>query len=62
MILSQIQSAKNSIGFIERNYRKRDPEYADFTIRQQQEVLRRLYEEWERSQCKGQKEIKWDRY
>jgi hypothetical protein len=62
MILSQIQSAKNSIGFIERNYRKRDPRYADFTIRQQQEVLRRLHEEWERSQCKGQREGRWDRY
>jgi hypothetical protein len=56
MILSQIQSARNSIDFIERNYRKRDPRYADFTIRQQQGVLRRLHGEWERSQCKGQKE------
>ena len=62
MILSQIQSAKNSMDFIERNYRKRDPQYADFTIRQQQEVLRRLHEEWERSQCKGQTEGRWDRY
>jgi hypothetical protein len=62
MILSQIQSAKNSIGFIERNYRKKDPRYAEFAIRQQQEVLRRLHEEWERSQCKGQKEVRWDRY
>jgi hypothetical protein len=62
MILSQMRSAKNSIDFIERNYRKRDPRYADFTIRQQQEVLRRLHEEWERSQCKGQREGRWDRY
>jgi hypothetical protein len=62
MILSQIQSAKNSIDFIERNYRKRDPRYADFTIRQQQEVLRRLHEEWEGSQCKGQREGRRDRY
>lgn len=62
MILSQIQSAKNSIGFIEKNYRKRDPRYADFTIRQQQEVLRRLHEESERSQCRGQREGRWDRY
>jgi hypothetical protein len=51
MILSQIRSAKNSITFIERTYRK-DPKYADFAIRQQQETLRRLNEEWERSQCK----------
>ena len=62
MILSQNQSAKDSIGFIERNYRERDPRYADFTIQQQQEVLRRLHEEWERSQCKGQTEGRWDRY
>jgi hypothetical protein len=51
MILSQIRSTKNSITFIERTYRKRDPKYADFSIRQQQEILRRLTEEWERSQC-----------
>jgi len=52
MILSQIRSAKNSIAFVERTYQKRDPKYADFSIRQQQEILRRLTEEWERSQCK----------
>jgi len=52
MILSQIRGTKNSITFIERTYRKRDPKYADFAIRQQQETLRRLNEEWERSQCK----------
>jgi hypothetical protein len=52
MILSQIQHAKNSIAFVERTYRKRDPKYADFSIRQQREILRRLKEEWERSQCK----------
>jgi hypothetical protein len=52
MILSQIRSAKNSLTFIERSYRKKDPKYADFAIRQQQEILRRLTEEWEQSQCK----------
>jgi hypothetical protein len=62
MILSQMRSAKNSIDFIEKNYRERDPQYANFTIRQQQEVLRRLQEEWERSRCKGQREGRWDRY
>jgi len=55
MILSQIQSAKNSIGFIERNYRKRDPRYADFAIQQQQEVLRRLHEEWNGLNVKDRK-------
>ncbi len=52
MIQSQIRGAKSSITFVERIYRKRDPKYADFSIRQQQEVLRRLGEEWDRSQCK----------
>lgn len=62
MIFSRMRSARNSIDFIERTYRKKDPRYADFTIQQQQEVLRRLHEEWQRSQCKGQKEGRWDRY
>ena len=52
MIHSQIRGAKNSITFVERSYRKKDPKYADFAIRQQQEILQRLTEEWERSQCK----------
>jgi hypothetical protein len=52
MILTQIRSATNSIVFIERTYRKRDPKYADFSVRQQQEILTRLYEEWYRSGCK----------
>jgi hypothetical protein len=52
MILSQIQGAKNSIAFVERAYRKKDPNYADFSIRQQQETLRKLNEEWIWSECK----------
>jgi hypothetical protein len=52
MISSQMRGARNSIAFIERVYRKRDPKYADFSVRQQQEILRRLGEEWGRSQCK----------
>lgn len=52
MILSQIRSAKNSIAFIERAYRKKDPKYANFSTRQQQEILRRLFEEWYKSECK----------
>jgi hypothetical protein len=52
MILSQIRSTKNCIAFIERNYRRTDPKYASFAIRQQQEIVRRLIEEWERSRCK----------
>ncbi len=52
MILSQIRSSKKSIAFIERTYRKRDSKYASFAIEQQQEILRRLNEEWDRSRCK----------
>jgi hypothetical protein len=59
MILSQIQNAKNSIGFIERAYRKRDPQYADFAIRQQLEILRRLSAEWTLSECEEPEEPKW---
>lgn len=52
MIFSQMKTARHAIAFIERTYRKRDPKYADFAIGQQQEILRRLNEEWDRSACK----------
>ncbi len=52
MISSRIKTTKKSIHFIEKTYRKRDPKYADFAIRQQQHILQRLYEEWEKSHCK----------
>jgi len=52
MILSQIQTAQQAIAFIQKTYRKRDPKYADFAVGQQQEVLRRLNEEWGSSDCK----------
>jgi hypothetical protein len=51
MILSQIRSARKSIAFIERVYRKKDPKYASFAILQQEETLRRLTEEWDKSLC-----------
>lgn len=51
MILSKLRSAQNSIDFVEKTYRKRDPRYADFSIRQQQEIIRRLIQEWDSSQC-----------
>lgn len=51
MIFSQMKTARNAIAFIERTYRKRDPKYADFAIGQQQEILRRLNEEWVKSDC-----------
>jgi hypothetical protein len=55
MIFSRMRTTKNAIAFIERTYRKRDPRYADFGIRQQQEILRRLNEEWVKSDCKEPK-------
>jgi hypothetical protein len=54
IILSKIRDAEGSIVFIEKTYRKRDPKYADFSLRQQWEILAKLYEEWYRSECKEQ--------
>jgi hypothetical protein len=48
----EIQATNNSIAFIDRTYRKTDPKYADFSIRHQQVLLRRLSEEWTRSECR----------
>jgi hypothetical protein len=53
MIYAQTRTTKASIAFINRAYRKKDPQYADFSIRQQQHLLQRLNEEWARSQCRG---------
>jgi hypothetical protein len=52
MIYAQTRTTKDSIAFIDRNYRKKNPKYADFSIRQQQQLLRRLSEEWIRSECR----------
>jgi len=51
MIRTQIQTARDCIAFFEKTYGKRDPSYADFGIRQQKEILRRLNEELLRSDC-----------
>ncbi len=51
MIHAQTRTTKNSIAFIERTYRKKDPKYADFSVQQQQMLLGRLTEEWARSEC-----------
>jgi hypothetical protein len=52
MIFAQTRATENSIAFIEKTYRKRDPEYADFSVRQQQQILGKLREEWSRSDCR----------
>jgi len=51
MILSQIHTTRNCVAFIKRTYEKRDPKYAAFSIRQQQEIIRRLNEELTKSGC-----------
>ena len=52
MIQAQTRATQKSIAFIEKTYRKKDPQYADFSIRQQQHILVRLGEEWSRSECR----------
>jgi len=51
-IRTEIRTANNSIVFIEKTYRERDPDYADFTIRTQQQLLERLNEERMESKCR----------
>jgi hypothetical protein len=52
MIYARTRATKNSIAFIERTYRKKDPKYADFSVQQQQLLLGRLSKEWAGSECK----------
>jgi hypothetical protein len=51
-IRTEIRTTSDSIAFVEGNYRERDPDYADFTIRTQQQLLERLSEEWMESGCR----------
>src|SRR4030066_1980329 len=51
-IYAQTRTTNDSIAFIERTYRKKDPDYADFTIRTQQQLLERLSKEWVESECR----------
>jgi hypothetical protein len=53
MIHEEIRTTKDSIAFISRVYRKKDPKYADFSIRQQQRLLWRLGEEWTQAECRA---------
>jgi hypothetical protein len=52
MIQAQTRTTHDSIAFIKKTYRKKDPAYADFSIRQQQHLLAKLREEWIRSECR----------
>jgi hypothetical protein len=51
-ISAEIHATRDSIAFIEKTYRKKDPDYADFTIQTQQQLLEKLNEEWVGSECK----------
>jgi hypothetical protein len=51
VIRAEMRATDDSMAFIERTYRSKDPEYADFSMAHQQEMLRRLREEWTRSGC-----------
>ncbi len=51
MIYTQTRATKDSIAFIEKTYRKKDPRYADFSLREQQHVLQKLKLEWARFAC-----------
>jgi hypothetical protein len=50
-IWAEIRVTNHSIIFIEKTYREKDPEYADFSIRTQQQLLEKLSEEWTSSEC-----------
>jgi hypothetical protein len=50
-IQKKIRATQDSIAFIEKTYRMKDPQYADFSILQQQEDLRKLNEEWTVIEC-----------
>jgi len=52
MILAQIRTARDSIAFVEAIYRKNDPKYAEFSIHQEEEILRRLNEQLTKSECR----------
>ena len=51
MIYAKTRATQDSISFIEKTYRKRNPRFANFSIRQQQQILQRLNGEWSRSEC-----------
>jgi hypothetical protein len=51
MIQAQIRTARDSIVFVERIYGKKDPKYAEFSIHQEEEILRRLNEQLMKSEC-----------
>ncbi len=53
LILEEIRGANDSISFIEKTYRQENPDYADFSIRQQQHLLQELNQKWTEARCNG---------
>jgi hypothetical protein len=51
MIQAQIRTTRDSIVFIKAIYGKKDPKYADSSIHQEEEILRRLNEQLTKSKC-----------
>jgi hypothetical protein len=58
MILDRVRQANQSIRFIEKTYRRKDPKYADFCVQQQQEIIRRLWVNWDQFQCEDTEVLK----
>ena len=58
MIQAQIRTARHCVAFIKTIYGKKDPNYADFSIQQQQEMLRRLNEQLTKSECHFAAQVK----
>jgi hypothetical protein len=50
-IRAEIRTTRDSMAFIEKTYRRKDPGYADFSIQQQEHLLQKLSEEWSASGC-----------
>ena len=53
LIQARIKNANASIDFIEKTYRKKDPNYANFSVEHQFEILAKLFEEWAKSECQA---------
>ena len=51
MIQAQIRTSRDSIVFIKTIYGKKDPKYANSSIHQEEEILRRLNEQLMKSEC-----------
>jgi len=51
MIAGHLKSARESISFIRKKYGKTDPEFAERSIRRQQEIVDEMTKESQKSNC-----------